>query len=70
MTGTVINLQPSRGFGFVKADAGREYIFLSSQLRGGLVFNRALVGARVRFELEPNFDPRGPHARRLRPAID
>jgi cold shock protein len=57
MRGTVVTWIPTKGFGFVKPDLGRQDVFVhaSSIAAGHAIYQ----GARVEFVQKPNKAPRG-----------
>ena len=67
MKGHVKNIH-ERGFGFIRADDGREYFFHFRALAQGLPFSDQLVERRVEFELVEGPDNR-PRAENIRPVL-
>jgi cold shock CspA family protein len=68
-TGTILNMNLERGFGFLSVDGEKDNAFFHcKQLAVSLPFDEQLKGRRVRFDLEP--DPKGgrDRAMRLEPA--
>lgn len=57
--GDIIRLEPERGFGFIRDDAGMDWFFVAGNVRGQR-FERVWVGERVGFAAEST--PSGPRA--------
>jgi cold shock CspA family protein len=57
--GNIIRIEAAHGFGFIRDDAGMDWLFVASGVRGG-GFEQVWVGARVGFV--PEQTPRGPRA--------
>ena len=66
MNGTIKKVQSDRGFGFIAADDGNEYVFHRSGLDSSLDFDRLSGGESVTFEIERS--DKGPRAGQVRAA--
>ena len=62
-TGTVKKVISDRGFGFITADAGKDYFFHRDALDSSIDFDRLVGGEQVSFEVESS--PRGPRASKV-----
>ncbi len=56
--GSIIRLEPERGFGFIRDDGGMDWFFVASDVRGGM--ESVWVGERVSFT--PEATRTGPRA--------
>lgn len=65
-TGAIRNIVADRGFGFIKAEDGKDYFFHRSGLEESLDFDQLTGGERVEFQVEQS--PKGPRATRVRAA--
>ena len=64
MTGTIKTLRVEKGFGFIRAEAGKEYFFHQRAIYGeGIDMLRE--GDSVEFDLGPD-GPKGPRAENVR----
>lgn len=57
--GNIVRIEAAHGFGFIRDDAGMDWLFVETNVRGG-GFEQVWVGARVGFV--PEWTPRGPRA--------
>ena len=64
-TGTIKKLVKDRGFGFIRAEDGRELFFHRSALRG-VEFESLSEGQSVEFDIEKQGGGRGPQDKRPR----
>jgi CspA family cold shock protein len=60
MDGAIKKIVGEKGFGFIKADDGKDFFFHKSGLAEGVQFDKLLEGDRVTFEVTSS--PKGPRA--------
>ena len=63
-TGTIKKVIADRGFGFIRAEDGKEYFFHRGGLQASLDFDRLTGGEPVEFDIESS--PKGPRAGNVR----
>lgn len=68
MVGTVSNMIPYKGFGFISGENGQEYFFHYSETKDWeeLVFRFGVEGgSKIQVEFEPTKTPKGPRAKQV-----
>ena len=66
--GTIKTIRDDRGFGFIRADEGRQELFFHASAVEGGAFDQLRQGQRVEYDEGPDQrDPRRMRATRVRP---
>ena len=66
--GTIKTIRDDRGFGFIRADEGRQELFFHASVVEGGAFDQLREGQRVEYDEGPDErDPRRSRATRVRP---